>query len=266
LIRAIRTPVTGNRLISVTSYRQGLGCTTVTAVLGAVLAEQRADRVLAVDGADTTSGAWVPLSHRFYQRLRSPSVDLQTLNSESVREFLVEHTSGLEVLTNDALTDTPHDYSSNAVERRRRVARHVAPYFPVILTDEAGLPRAFTRSGQRPPDGIVIVTTDDILSLDRTRRYMDELAHTGLRLTQNAVVVVNKSRGPLREAAAEEVSRLSERCRGVVVLPFDDYLATTGVLVMDWLTDGTYEMYLRLAALVAEGFTNPGAGSGTPET
>ncbi|MDX6330897.1 MAG: hypothetical protein QOI83_3280, partial [Streptomycetaceae bacterium] len=53
-------------------------------------------------------------------------------------------------------------------------------------------------------------------------------------------------------------------CRGVVV-PHDDHLASTSVLLLDWLADETYEMGLRLAALVAEGFATPAADSGRPE-
>lgn len=48
-------------------------------------------------------------------------------------------------------------------------------------------------------------------------------------------------------------------------MPHDDHLASTSVLLLDWLADETYEMGLRLAALVCEGFATPAPGSGRPE-
>jgi hypothetical protein len=63
----------------------------------------------------------------------------------------------------------------------------------------------------------------------------------------------------------EHTIRLTHWMTLRMVVPHDDHLASTSVLLLDWLADETYEMGLRLAALVAEGFATPAPGSGRPE-
>ncbi|MFE2429181.1 SAV_2336 N-terminal domain-related protein [Streptomyces sp. NPDC059373] len=271
LVRAIRTPVNGNRRISVASHTKGLGSSTISAVLGAVLAEQRGDRVLAID-VDSHPGSRVALSRRFYQnapfQLRDTTWRLPTVTDyDSLRGFLVEDASGLTVVTNGAMARSGNAWRDryDSVRSYQEILGWVAPHFPVLLTDEADESGSLSRPQFGHTDSLVIVTAEDTMSLGRTKDLLEGLEVTHPQLVREAVLVVNKGRSTPGEATVQSVNRLSERCRGVIVMPYDGHLASTGVLLLDWLADETYEMGLRLAALVAEGFATPAAGSGRPE-
>ncbi|MHA5052925.1 SAV_2336 N-terminal domain-related protein [Streptomyces sp. SD15] len=250
-MRTIRAPLSQPMRIALVGVKDGVGCTTTTMVLGAVLADQRQERVLAID-ADRHTGSQVRIGGRVFRNTLASLSDLaeslhEVRHFEDLQLFLSPHRSGLQVLANDSVSRasgvgqfTDHDF--------RRVTHTTQAYFELTLVDSD----KFMPWVLREADRVVIVSRADPAGLTQAQQAMDRLVALDLPdLVREAVVVLNHSRPAAGWTLdSGSIRGLSSRCRGVVNVPRDGHLTMGSTVELSWLTPDAYKAYLRLAALL----------------
>ncbi|WP_030660077.1 SAV_2336 N-terminal domain-related protein [Streptomyces rimosus] len=254
LLATVRAPLRRPLHIALLALKDRVGCTTTTTVLGALLAEQRREPVLAID-ADRHAGGHIRIARRVYRNTEARLTDLaqdagRVRDADDFRMFMSQHRSGLLVLANDSVNRAgpPGQFSDGDYAQVAELAQR---YCAVTLADTDRFPQAVLHHTDR----VVIVTRADPAGLTHAQQSMDRLLTLGLpHLAADAVVVLNHSRpeaGWTLNPAS--VHALASRCRSVVMVPRDSHLATGSVVELSWLAPETYRAYLRLAALLLEG-------------
>lgn len=259
-LRTVRTtPLYGPHRIAVIGLKAGAGRTTTAAVLGSVLAAERADRVIAVD-ADPASGT---LGRRVAREAGATVRDLITASPRldtytDIRAYTSRMPSGLEVLADDT---GPAAASRNFHDRDyRAVVELLGRRYPLVLTDTgAGLSNSALPGVLDLAHQLVLVATPSVDGVTSASTALSWLEENGFQeQSRHCITVISGVREPGRMLRAEElVAHFKTRCRGVVVVPYDEHLAGGGELNADALRRRTRAAHLELAALVAEGFARP---------
>jgi MinD-like ATPase involved in chromosome partitioning or flagellar assembly len=254
-LQVIRTPVLSCYRIAVISLKGGVGKTTTTTALGATLASERQDKVIAID-ANPDAGT---LGRRVRRETGATIRDLVTaipyLNSYmDIRRFTSQAPSGLEILANDvdpAISTTFND------EDYRQVIDVLGKQYPIILTDSGtGLLYSAMRGVLDLADQLIIVSTPSVDGASSASTTLDWLAAHGYGdLVQRSITVISGVRETGKMVKVEDiVAHFRTRCRGVVVAPFDEHLAAGAELDLDLMRPKTRQAYFDLAALIAEDF------------
>ncbi|MFF5019027.1 MinD/ParA family protein [Streptomyces sp. NPDC001165] len=257
-LEVIRTPVRGCYRIAVISLKGGVGKTTVTTALGSTLASERQDRVLAID-ANPDAGT---LGRRVRRETGATIRDLvQAIPSlrtyHDIRAFTSQAPSGLEIVANDvdpAISTTFND------EDYRRAIDVLGAQYPIILTDSGtGLLYSAMRGVLDLADQLIVIATPSVDGASSASTTLDWLnAHGYGDLVQRSLTVVSGVREKGRMVKVEDiVAHFSERCRGVVPVPFDEHLSAGAEVDLDLMRPKVREAYLTLCSLVAEGFSQP---------
>jgi MinD-like ATPase involved in chromosome partitioning or flagellar assembly len=260
LVNRIRTPVAGgHHRVAVLSLKGGVGKTTATVGLGATLASQRGDRVIAVDGNPDRG----TLSDKV--RLETSATIRDLLNKRAmvgryadVRNFTSQAPSRLEFLASDRDPGVSVAFSADDY---RAVAGVLEHYYSICITDcGTGLLHSAMAGILELADQIVLVSSpsvDGARSASATLDWLD--AHSYGDLVRNGVVVLSAVRRKSRSGV--DLDRLEQhfaaRCRAVVRVPYDTHLEEGAEFELDYLDPETAEAYLTLAALVADGFSTP---------
>ncbi|MGW3635913.1 nucleotide-binding protein [Streptomyces sp. NPDC005122] len=249
----IRTPLSTCYRIAVISLKGGVGKTSTTLALGSMLAEERADRVIAID-ANPDAGT---LGRRVRQETSATVRDLvaavPTITSYmDIRQFTSQTSSGLEILANDVEPEVSNAFDD---EDYRSVIGLVSDQYPVILTDSGTGLLHSTMSGVLDlADQLVIAATtsvDGAISASTTLDWL--VAHGYGELVERSVTAVTGVRGTGKLIRIEDlVAHFETRCRGVVVIPYDEHLASGAELDLAMLRPKTRRAYLDLTAMVAE--------------
>ena len=255
LAARIGTPVAGCQRIAVLALKGGVGKTTTTACLGAVFAEHRGDRVVAVD-ANPDPGT---LGYRIRRDTTRTAKDLlanvdKLERYADVRAYASQTDLRLEVIASEA--DPARDEAFGE-EDYRELAAVLERFYSLVLTDcGPGLLHSAMRAILPTADQLVVVAApslDGARSASLTLDWLDRHDHG--RLARSSVVVINA----IRERGLVDVDKLQEhfsrRCRAVVRIPFDRHLETGAEIVLDELAPPTRRAYVQLAAAVADGFT-----------
>ncbi|WP_229758845.1 MinD/ParA family ATP-binding protein [Peterkaempfera bronchialis] len=254
-LEVIRTPVMSCYRIAVISLKGGVGKTTTTTSLGATLATERQDKVIAID-ANPDAGT---LGRRVRRETGATIRDLVTaiphLNSYmDIRRFTSQAPSGLEILANDvdpAVSTTFNDADY------RQVIEVLGRQYPIILTDSGtGLLYSAMRGVLDLADQLIIVSTPSVDGASSASTTLDWLsAHGYADLVQRSITVVSGVRETSKLIKVEDiVAHFETRCRGVVVVPFDEHLAAGAEVDIAMMRPKVREAYFDLAALVAEDF------------
>lgn len=254
----IAAPFPGSRRIAMVALKGGVGKTTTTACLGAVLAEHRKDRIVAID-ANPDSGT---LGYRIRLETTRTAKDLLA-NAGKLQRYsdMREHASqtsfnGLEVIASDVDPAADEAFSEKDY---REVATVLERFYPIVLTDcGPGLLHSAMRSILPMADQLVIISA---ASLDGSRAAsltLDWLEQHGYEdLARNSVVVINA----VRPRTLVDIDQLEQhfvrRCRTVVQVPFDRHLETGAEIVFRDLAHATRQAYLEVAAAVASSFGEP---------
>ncbi|MGF1429632.1 CHAT domain-containing protein [Kitasatospora sp. LaBMicrA B282] len=218
----IRTPVAGCHRIALLGPTGGAGTTTTTIALGATLAGVRRDKVIAID-ADRGAG---------------------TLRGRTDRR------TGLEILADDLAPAVPTGF--DAVDYRR-VVDALGHRYPIILTDLGTGP--LHGPVLDLVDQLIIVATTGVDGAAGALTAVDRLSAQGRAdLVRRSIAVVSGARGTGEAMRIEDVvAQFQARCRGVIVVPFDESLAAGGAVDLDLVRPEVREAYVDLAALVGEG-------------
>ncbi|MBL1120103.1 AAA family ATPase [Streptomyces sp. 110] len=255
-LELIRTPVLSCYRIAVISLKGGVGKTTTTTALGATLAIERQDKVIAID-ANPDAGT---LGRRVRRETGATIRDLVTaipyLNSYmDIRRFTSQAPSGLEILANDvdpAVSTTFND------DDYRRVIDVLGKQYPIILTDSGtGLLYSAMRGVLDLADQLIIISTPSVDGASSASTTLDWLsAHGYADLVSRSITVISGVRETGKMIKVEDiVSHFETRCRGVIVVPFDEHLSAGAEVDLDMMRPKTREAYFNLSVMVAEDFT-----------
>ena len=257
-LEVIRTPVRDCYRIAVISLKGGVGKTTVTTALGSTLASERADRVLAIDANPDAGTLGRRVRRETGATIRDLVQAIPTLRTyHDIRAFTSQASSGLEIVANDvdpAISTTFND------EDYRRAIGVLGAQYPIILTDSGtGLLYSAMRGVLDLADQLIVVATPSVDGASSASTTLDWLnAHGYGDLVRRSLTVVSGVREKGRMIKVEDiVAHFSERCRGVVAVPFDEHLSAGAEIDLDLMRPKVREAYLTLCALVAEGFSQP---------
>jgi MinD-like ATPase involved in chromosome partitioning or flagellar assembly len=255
----ISSPVAGCQRIAVVALKGGVGKTTTTACLGAVFAEHRGDRVVAVD-ANPDPGT---LGYRIRRDTARTAKDLlanvdKLERYADVRAYASQTDLRLEVIASEA--DPARDEAFGE-EDYRELAAVLERFYSLVLTDcGPGLLHSAMRAILPAADQLVVVAAPSLDGARSASLTLDWLERHGYgQLAGSSVVVINA----VRERGLVDVDKLQEhfarRCRAVVRVPYDRHLETGAEIILDELAPATHRAYVRLAAAVADGFPAPPA-------
>ena len=263
LAARIAAPVGGCQRIAVIALKGGVGKTTTTACLGAIFAEHRGDRVVAVD-ANPDPGT---LGYRIRRDTTRTAKDLLA-NADKleryadVRAYASQTDLRLEVIASEA---DPNRDEVFGEDDYRELAAVLERFYSLVLTDcGPGLLHSAMRAILPAADQLIVVAAPSLDGARSASLTLDWLERHGYRqLARSSVVVINA----VRERGLVDVNKLQEhfarRSRAVVRIPFDRHLETGAEIVLDELAPATRRAYVQLAAAVADGFTPP-ARDGAP--
>nr|WP_243638900.1 MinD/ParA family protein [Streptacidiphilus pinicola] len=262
-LAVLRTPVMTSYKIAVISLKGGVGKTTTTTALGSTLASERQDKVIAID-ANPDAGT---LGRRVRRETSATIRDLVTAiphlrSYMDVRRYTSQASSGLEILANDvdpAVSTTFND------EDYRRVIGFLGEQYPIILTDSGtGLLYSAMRGVLDLADQLIVVSTPSVDGASSASTTLDWLtAHGYADLVQRSITVVSGVRETSKMIKIDDiVAHFQTRCRGVVVVPFDEHLAAGAEVELTRMKPKTREAYFNLAAMVASDFSRTQQGMG----
>ncbi|MFF4084326.1 SCO5717 family growth-regulating ATPase [Streptomyces sp. NPDC001777] len=251
----IRTPVLSCYRIAVISLKGGVGKTTTTTALGATLATERQDKILAIDANPDAGTLGRRVRRETGATIRDLVQAIPYLNSYmDIRRFTSQAPSGLEIIANDvdpAVSTTFND------EDYRRAIDVLGKQYPIILTDSGtGLLYSAMRGVLDLADQLIIISTPSVDGASSASTTLDWLsAHGYADLVQRSLTVISGVRETGKMIKVDDiVQHFETRCRGVVVVPFDEHLAAGAEVDLDMMRPKTREAYFNLSALVAEDF------------
>ncbi|MEU6863074.1 SCO5717 family growth-regulating ATPase [Streptomyces sp. NPDC046876] len=254
-LELIRTPVMSCYRIAVISLKGGVGKTTTTTALGATLASERQDKILAIDANPDAGTLGRRVRRETGATIRDLVQAIPYLNSYmDIRRFTSQAPSGLEIIANDvdpAVSTTFND------EDYRRVIETLGRQYPIILTDSGtGLLYSAMRGVLDLADQLIIISTPSVDGASSASTTLDWLsAHGYGDLVSRSLTVISGVRETSKMIKIEDiVQHFETRCRGVVVVPFDEHLAAGAEVDLDLMRPKTREAYFNLSALVAEDF------------
>ena len=169
-----------------------------------------------------------------------------------IRRFTSQAPSGLEIIANDvdpAVSTTFND------EDYRRAIDVLGKQYPIILTDSGtGLLYSAMRGVLDLADQLIIISTPSVDGASSASTTLDWLsAHGYADLVSRSITVISGVRETGKMIKVDDiVSHFETRCRGVIVVPFDEHLAAGAEVDLDMMRPKVREAYFNLSALVAE--------------
>ncbi|WP_258544149.1 AAA family ATPase, partial [Streptomyces ipomoeae] len=252
-LELIRTPVLSCYRIAVISLKGGVGKTTTTTALGSTLASERQDKILAIDANPDAGTLGRRVRRETGATIRDLVQAIPYLNSYmDIRRFTSQAPSGLEIIANDvdpAVSTTFND------EDYRRAIDVLGKQYPIILTDSGtGLLYSAMRGVLDLADQLIIISTPSVDGASSASTTLDWLSAHGYQdLVARSITVISGVRETGKMIKVEDiVAHFETRCRGVVVVPFDEHLAAGAELDLDMMRPKVREAYFTLAAMVAE--------------
>ncbi|WP_010298026.1 MinD/ParA family ATP-binding protein, partial [Streptomyces sp. SA3_actF] len=251
----IRTPVLSCYRIAVISLKGGVGKTTTTTALGATLASERQDKILAIDANPDAGTLGRRVRRETGATIRDLVQAIPHLHSYmDIRRFTSQAPSGLEIIANDV---DPAVSTAFNDEDYRRAIDVLGRQYPVILTDSGtGLLYSAMRGVLDLADQLIIVSTPSVDGASSASTTLDWLAaHGYAELVARSITVISGVRETGKMIKVDDiVSHFRTRCREVVVVPFDEHLAAGAEVDLDMMRPKVREAYFDLAAVVAEDF------------
>ncbi|RRQ29614.1 MinD/ParA family protein [Rhodococcus sp. Eu-32] len=255
--------------VSVLSLKGGVGKTTTTATLGSTFASIRGDRVIAVDANPDRGTLSQKVPTETPATVRNLLRDIDDLRRYSdVRAYTSQNRYRLEVLASDSDPAVSDAFSGSDYDRTVTL---LEKFYNIVLTDcGTGLMHSAMDRILAGSDALVVVSSssvDGARSASATLDWLD--AHGHRELVRSSVAVVNAVRPRAGKVDVQKVvEHFEQRCRQVVIVPFDPHLEEGAEIDVKRLRRGTRHALLELAAAVAAGFPSnrPGDVERTRET
>ncbi|NYS18280.1 MinD/ParA family protein [Streptomyces sp. SJ1-7] len=237
------------------SLKGGVGKTTTTTALGSTLATERQDKILAIDANPDAGTLGRRVRRETGATIRDLVQAIPYLNSYmDIRRFTSQAPSGLEIIANDV---DPAVSTAFNDEDYRRAIDVLGKQYPIILTDSGtGLLYSAMRGVLDLADQLIIISTPSVDGASSASTTLDWLsAHGYADLVRRSLTVISGVRETGKMIKVDDiVQHFETRCRGVVVVPFDEHLAAGAEVDLDMMRPKTREAYFNLSALVAEDF------------
>ena len=238
------------RFVPVLSRKGGVGKTTVTTLLGMVLADTREDRVIAMDANPDrgTLSDRSPGSADFTARnLVRDRFSVSTFSQLS--DYVARDGSRLDVLASDTDPTVAQAFDDSDY---RAVTDILSKFYSIVLTDSGtGMVHSVMKGTLEKADAVVLVSGG---SVDEARLASETLswleAHGRHDLVANATVVINMSGGETQVDINQIEEHFKSRVRNVLRIPYDKHLAEGSRVELAKLRPATRSAVKELAALV----------------
>jgi MinD-like ATPase involved in chromosome partitioning or flagellar assembly len=253
LIQRIRRPLPSTHRVAVVSVKGGVGKTTVAACLGSVLAEQRADRVVAVDANPDAGSLSERLTGQGGMTVRDLYEDIPNLRSVVELTRYARLAGRLHVLGSE---QEPALGEALGAGEYLEVCELLARFYNVIVTDSGtGLVHAAMEATLATADSLVVVGAPTVDGATKASRTLAFLADNGYRdLAEQALVVLSGHRYSPDVDQSRIRAHFAARCRAVLDIPPDPHLATGGRIDLSRCREQTLDAFHLMAAYVADGF------------
>lgn len=253
LLRRIRRQLPGAHRIAVTSIKGGVGKTTVTACLGLTLAENRGDRVVAVDANPDAGTLADRLTGETNITVRQMIEKIDDIDSLTAMSRYTSLAGRLQVLASDQ--DPAMSEAFNRDEYAK-VTGVLSRFCNILLTDSGtGLVHSAMEGTLELADTLVVVGAPTVDGASRASKTLDWLAaHGHQRHVDNAVVVLSYDRSSLEVNTDQVHEHFAKRCRAVHAIPADPHLAAGGRIDLESMREPTRHAFLETAATIADTF------------
>lgn len=237
--------------IAVISLKGGVGKTTMSVCLGAVLASTRPDRVIAVDANPDRGTLGGKVEPQTSATIRDLLAALPRIGSYAdIRGFTSQTPDRLEILASAADPALSQAFDE---QDYRRVVGTLEGYYNVVVTDcGTGLLHSAMSGVLDLADQLIVIATNSVDGANSASATLDWLqAHGHADLVSGSVAVINavvpgSGRVDQERLAAHFVSR----CRAVVRVPHDQHLEAGAEVELAALGRPTTDALLDLAAAV----------------
>ncbi|USY23534.1 MinD/ParA family protein (plasmid) [Nocardiopsis exhalans] len=256
---AATTHLRGHRRIAVLCIKGGVGKTTIAFLLGAVLAQLRGDRVIAVD-ANSDQGTLAgrlrtETSKTIQDLLRAP----EARGYFDVRGYTSQAPSRLEVLASNEDPEVTDAFSASDFQR---VTNILERYYSICISDcGTGILHDVIRGKGGVldrTDQLIVVSNTSVNGAKKASETMDWLEENGYKeLVRNSISVINRvgEKVDKKIDMRQVLAHFRSRSRAVVQVPVDDHLAEDSAIDMAQLGPATQDALLELAALVGAEFS-----------
>jgi len=255
LLHRIRRPLMQSHQIAVASMKGGVGKTTVATLLGLVLAENRGDRVIALDANPDAGTLADRLTGESSVTARQLVQDLDQVSSWTAVSHYTSLVGRLQVLASEQDPAGGQGFSRDEYER---VCALLERFFNIIITDSGtGLLHPAMTSTLDRADSLIIVGTPTVDAAGRASKTLDWLwMHGHGPLASESVAVLCSARSSSEVNSARIREHFAARCRAVVEIPHDPHLAAGGRVELARLQPATREAAFQLAAVMADRFSS----------
>ncbi|WP_308259250.1 AAA family ATPase [Pseudonocardia sp. H11422] len=252
-LRRIRRPLPGSHQIAVSSIKGGVGKTSVAACLGLVLAENRGDRVIALDANPDAGTLADRLTSEVSVTVRHLLANIEATHSLTDVARYTSLAGRLQVLASE---QDPAMSEAFSREEYERVCEVLTRFYNIIITDSGtGLVHSAMEGTLALADSLVVVGAPTVDGASRASKTLDWLiAHGHAAQVAGAVVVLSCDRVSQEVDRGRVREHFEARCRAVVEVPHDPHLATGGRIELARLKPATHDAFLTLAAHLADEF------------
>ena len=253
VLHRIRRPLLQSHRIAVTSIKGGVGKTTVSTLLGLVMAENRGDRVIALDANPDAGTLADRLTGESNVTVRELLRDLDRINTWTEVSRYTSLAGRLQVLASE---QDPAAGDAFSREEYEHICALLDRFFNVIITDSGtGLVHSAMEGTLKLADSLIIVGAPTVDGAGRASKTLDWLlAHGHGSLATDAVAVLSCDRTSHEVDLGRIRDHFAARCRAVVEIPHDPHLATGGRVQLNRLRPQTRTAAYELAALMADQF------------
>ncbi|WP_067856851.1 MinD/ParA family protein [Mycolicibacterium wolinskyi] len=273
-VRAMRdqiaAPMGGTLRIAVIGGKGGAGKTSAAVAIGShIAALRRHEHVIAID-ADPGQGA--NLAVRIDRSAASSYAEIiaarNVVRYSDMRARVGHNTAGLDVLASPSHRGATAQSGNVTAEAYQHALRRLENFYNVVVTDcGVDIRHPVMDSVLGSANAVVMVTSAVPDGAEGAAKQIDWLSHHPRyrALLDRMVLVINHVRpatgGRDRKNTASLVEIIEERFgrwippERIFVVPYDEHIATAGVLELDELDPVTRRRFLEVTAAIAAGFT-----------
>jgi MinD-like ATPase involved in chromosome partitioning or flagellar assembly len=249
-LQRIVQPITGNRYVSVWSAVGGAGSTTLSVLLGSVLASSRPDRVAVTDASSSPHALAdrAGVADQVSVRALLAHQD-QIYGCAEVSRFVGRTASRL-----DAASLLPGDAALDADEYRSASAI-LARFYDLMISDVGSSSATPALEPAAALSDIVVLATSPTAHGWRSAdRALDRLATSKSRIEPERIITVINGSHRRNPVSVDQMSAsLRLKCAGVVLVPWDPQLASGDAVDLRALHRLTLSACTNLAAAVVDG-------------